>query len=92
MKTIDEALYENLADAYAFFGNSFLPPMTRIPPIGLEPAFWEEFPSFLSSRLLRWTPKFEERILQDTPDGYYLPLTVLLLSVLRFHETALREA
>lgn len=227
MKTIDETLYENLADAYAFFGNSFLSPMTRIPPIGLEPAFWKEFPSFgcdeidrarsacaekaaeialfhgkdaphrtaveftrlfvgpnapaaapwesfytdgaeshvgfgtpafemrallrdaglevsnennqypdhigiellylstlcshaaetarlyqsgegedvpaernalelissfLSSRLLRWTPKFEEKILQDAPDGYYLPLTVLLLSVLRFHETALREA
>lgn len=35
-----------LAQAYAFLGNSLLAPMTQTENVGLDPAFWEGFPSF----------------------------------------------
>lgn len=38
--------YGQLADALAFCGNSLLVPMTQRTGVGLDPAFWESFPSF----------------------------------------------
>lgn len=35
-----------LSDAYAFLGNSLLAPMSQTPSVGLDPAFWEAFPTF----------------------------------------------
>lgn len=35
-----------LAQAYAFLGNSLLAPMTQTESVGLDPVFWEGFPSF----------------------------------------------
>lgn len=38
--------YEQMADALAFCGNSLLAPMTQTANVGLDPAFWEAFPTF----------------------------------------------
>lgn len=38
--------WRTLAEAYAFFGNSLLKPMTQTADVGLDPAFWEAFPDF----------------------------------------------
>ena len=38
--------YEQMADALAFCGNSLLAPMTQTANVGLDPAFWGEFPTF----------------------------------------------
>lgn len=38
--------YEQLAEALAFCGNSLLAPMTQTASVGLEPSFWESFPTF----------------------------------------------
>lgn len=34
------------SEVYGFMGNSFLKPMTQTLPVGLDLAFWEEFPDF----------------------------------------------
>ena len=41
-----EIPWKILSEAYAFIGNSLLKPMTMTSPVGLDPAFWEAFPSF----------------------------------------------
>lgn len=38
--------FTELAQAYAFIGNSLLTPMTRTSAVGLDPAFWQAFPTF----------------------------------------------
>lgn len=38
--------WRTLADAYAFLGNSLLAPMSQTSSVGLEPEFWEAFPTF----------------------------------------------
>ncbi|MCI8468054.1 MAG: molecular chaperone TorD family protein [Eggerthellaceae bacterium] len=38
--------WKTLSEAYAFIGNSLLTPMTRTATVGLDPAFWEAFPTF----------------------------------------------
>lgn len=38
--------YEQMADALAFCGNSLLAPITQTANVGLDPAFWEAFPTF----------------------------------------------
>lgn len=38
--------WETLSEAYAFVGNSLLKPMTQTADAGLDPAFWEAFPTF----------------------------------------------
>lgn len=38
--------WQGLAEAYAFLGNSLLKPMTQTSAVGLDPAFWQAFPSF----------------------------------------------
>ena len=42
--------WNKLADAYAFFGNTLLRPMTQTSDIGLDPSFWESFPDFGSEK------------------------------------------
>ena len=41
-----EIPWKILSEAYAFIGNSLLKPMTMTSTVGLDPAFWEAFPSF----------------------------------------------
>ena len=43
---MDEVVCEKLAQAYAFLGNSLLRPVTQTADVGLDPAFWEAFPTF----------------------------------------------
>lgn len=43
--------YEQMADALAFCGNSLLAPMTQTANVGLDPAFWEAFPTFGSAQV-----------------------------------------
>lgn len=43
--------YEQMADALAFCGNSLLAPMTQTANVGLDQAFWEEFPTFGSTQV-----------------------------------------
>lgn len=38
--------WKTLSEAYGFIGNSLLKPMNQTPAVGLEPAFWDEFPDF----------------------------------------------
>lgn len=40
------AAWRDLADAYAFLGNSLLRPMTQTADVGLDPDFWAAFPDF----------------------------------------------
>lgn len=42
----EEIPWKTLSEAYAFIGNSLLKPMTMTPTVGLDPAFWEAFPTF----------------------------------------------
>lgn len=44
--TRDAATWTNYAEALAFVGNSLLAPMNQTGTVGLEPEFWESFPSF----------------------------------------------
>lgn len=44
--TRDAATWTDYAEALAFVGNSLLAPMNQTGTVGLEPAFWESFPSF----------------------------------------------
>ena len=41
-----EIPWKILSEAYAFIGNSLLKPLTMTSTVGLDPAFWEAFPSF----------------------------------------------
>ncbi len=43
---MDEVVREKLAQAYAFLGNSLLRPVTQTADVGLDPVFWEAFPTF----------------------------------------------
>lgn len=38
--------WKTFSEAYGFLGNSLLKPMTQTPTIGLDPTFWEAFPTF----------------------------------------------
>ena len=42
----EEIPWKTLSEAYAFVGNSLLKPMTMTSSVGLDPAFWEAFPTF----------------------------------------------
>lgn len=42
----EEIPWKTLSEAYAFVGNSLLKPMTMTATVGLDPAFWESFPTF----------------------------------------------
>lgn len=52
---IERESWQTLSQAYAFFGNSLLKPMAQTANIGLDPAFWEEFPTFGSADVSRAT-------------------------------------
>ena len=43
MSRLDNSTWLSCAEAYAFFGNSLLSPMTQTSPIGLDPDFWGGF-------------------------------------------------
>lgn len=43
---MDNGIWQTYADAYAFFGNSLLKPLTQTETVGLDPAFWDAFPDF----------------------------------------------
>lgn len=38
--------WKGLGEVYGFLGNSLLKPMTMTATVGLDPAFWEAFPTF----------------------------------------------
>ena len=46
MTDLSEGRWEELAQAYAFIGNSLLKPMTQTDKVGLDPEFWQAFPDF----------------------------------------------
>lgn len=59
--------YEQLAEAFAFCGNSLLAPMTQTSSVGLDPSFWRNFPTFDDERvaaategLAQWAEGFVE--------------------------------
>lgn len=39
------------AEVFAFLGNSLLSPVSQTPTVGLDPSFWEEFPTFDSAKV-----------------------------------------
>lgn len=41
----------NFSEAFAFIGNSLLKPMSQTEEVGLEPAFWAQFPDFGDERV-----------------------------------------
>lgn len=51
MSMFTEDDWQNLADVYAFIGNSLLKPMTQTAAVGLDPEFWEAFPSFEDAKV-----------------------------------------
>lgn len=46
MDNVNAKKLEELGWAFAFIGNSLLKPMNQTSALGLEPVFWESFPSF----------------------------------------------
>ena len=44
MTTMSANEWQTYSELYGFLGNSLLKPMTQIPAVGLDPAFWEAFP------------------------------------------------
>lgn len=50
MNDIPEQTWKLYGEAYAFFGNSLLSPMTQTASVGLDPAFWAAFPDFDSEK------------------------------------------
>lgn len=51
MLVFTENVWQDLADAYAFIGNSLLKPMTQTATVGLDPEFWKAFPSFEDAKV-----------------------------------------
>lgn len=51
MVAFNAETWKAYAQACAFAGNSLLKPMTQTLPVGLDPAFWAEFPDFGSNAL-----------------------------------------
>lgn len=73
--------WNDLADAFAFVGNSLLLPMNQTAAVGLSPAFWEAFPHFDSpavegaaDALAQWaqanSSKSEEDAVRDVSVEY----------------------
>ena len=48
MKVLNADAWLLLSETYGFIGNSLLKPMNQTPSIGLDPAFWDEFPAAFS--------------------------------------------
>ena len=48
MKALNADAWLLLSETYGFIGNSLLKPMNQTPSIGLDPAFWDEFPAVFS--------------------------------------------
>ena len=48
MNAVNEDTWMLLGETYGFIGNSLLKPMNQTPPIGLDPAFWGDFPTAFS--------------------------------------------
>lgn len=46
MAQVDAQVWQTFAEAYAFVGNSLLTPLTQTPHVGIDQAFWQEFPDF----------------------------------------------
>lgn len=64
---------DELADAYAFLGNSLLKPMNGTADIGLDPSFWREFPVMddegsrtATQRCARWAEEHSGDAREDT--------------------------
>lgn len=51
--TADSRVWANYAEAFAFLGNSLLAPMSQTEDVGLDPAFWNGFPTFGSDEVAR---------------------------------------
>lgn len=47
----EEIPWKTLSEVYGFAGNSLLKPMTQTATVGLDPAFWEAFPTFGSAEV-----------------------------------------
>lgn len=52
MQLRDSRQVIELADAFAFLGNSFLAPMSQTERHGLDPEFWRSFPNFNDAELV----------------------------------------
>ena len=52
MSALTASTWQELADAYAFLGNSLLRPMTQTADVGLDPEFWGAFPAFDSDAVV----------------------------------------
>ena len=50
---LEPGTWKELAEAYAFLGNSLLKPMSQTAHVGLDPAFWQAFPDFGSKDVCR---------------------------------------
>ena len=48
---VEEIPWKALSEVYGFAGNSLLKPMTQTASVGLDPAFWEAFPTFGSDEV-----------------------------------------
>ncbi|WP_180326632.1 TorD/DmsD family molecular chaperone [Raoultibacter phocaeensis] len=48
MNALNRETWMLLGETYGFIGNSLLKPMNQTPSIGLDPAFWEDFPIVFS--------------------------------------------
>jgi hypothetical protein len=55
-------MHNQLSRAYAFLGNSLLAPMTQTGDYGLDPSFWESFPSFGNKGIVTATALMRERV------------------------------
>ena len=51
MPVVGKETYQELADVYAFLGNSLLKPMSQTASVGLDPDFWSAFPHFNSQEV-----------------------------------------
>ena len=51
MPVVRKETYQELADVYAFLGNSLLKPMSQTASVGLDPDFWSAFPHFNSQEV-----------------------------------------
>lgn len=50
---LDSRTWVDYSEAFAFFGNSLLAPMSQTDSIGLDPDFWRTFPDFGSTDVAR---------------------------------------
>lgn len=83
---MDASTWQAYADAYAFLGNSLLKPMTQTATVGLDPAFWGEFPDFgaeavadAAGALASWAEKRADAPLDEATQDVAVEYTALFV-------------